>query len=625
MNPSSPLLLIPLLFRLLQKIPIGHVKKCSLALAVVLGTSPMDGSVRASIQALLIAETLRGGASQEVAQFVREVAGTIADAASKARPVLPPPSARARNDVPGSGKVANAEPGSPASFDIGISSDRGGTAVGAASGGEAFQEGGVSDPAAVAIRDMEGVAAYAHALAFIARSANKQRRVWEAHAAVVADATYQSRKLNDDKKGKKPEGQFEDLWPASSCLSPEVVGELPGSFPFLHSSDSLLLHVKAMVGLKRAHRWAKAWLALPEGSSIDCRVSSPVEETGVAYAVKTPAASGDPTEGVVEDPFSHAYSSTLSYDGRGKTSGGEHGLMAATALAATAVDAQHTSVNGRPWQTEQMALVSSTIPPQASRNADVMETVSAPGMASVVGATPATVLSSLDPATANTVAAAVAAATTALVPGGVSAAPPVAASAGAAPAATLANACSPPGIPWSFNNAFVSAIQRPIVGAAGTLANPAAAFAAAAAAAAATALRFPAQQASAVAPNPWSLFPFLSGGPSAFGLGGSVPASSSGTLADPQEAQSASTPIPAPAPLSGISSPIPPVRPTPEPAVETPVVSTGGSRGNTGNADDGADLLELWRLEGAGGGRGRGEEGNTGKDMGDEDMVVVDV
>ncbi|CAM9569635.1 unnamed protein product, partial [Scytosiphon promiscuus] len=72
--------------RAVQDIPVGHVEACSRSLAVLLGTSPPDGSIRASVRALLVAETLRGGASHEVATFVRSLAGLLADAASKARP-----------------------------------------------------------------------------------------------------------------------------------------------------------------------------------------------------------------------------------------------------------------------------------------------------------------------------------------------------------------------------------------------------------------------------------------------------------------------------------------------------------------------------------------------------------
>lgn len=355
---------------------MGHVEKCSRALAVLLGTSPPDGSIRASIRALLVAETLRGGASQEVATFVRSLAALIADAATRARPApqrastplasparrrtetavsaaipapatalspceaippiaVSPPGPSVGGDVlsevavnadaDGSsvsalpevaaahrghaadagfaddgvrgwmspsrpavvtaavGKLPGGPPGN-GGVDGAVEAAAGVTVDGPGRGGR--EEGGdVDDPADISIRDREGAAAYASALVHMARSRKKQREaalLAEAEAArVAALAEQEAERRRKYKKGKSKKGAWalkkqqamveaaqNVLPPASARLwPPTVVGDLPGAFPFSRSGGALLLHARAMVGLKRAQRWARAWLSLPEGSS----------------------------------------------------------------------------------------------------------------------------------------------------------------------------------------------------------------------------------------------------------------------------------------------------------------------------------------------------------------------
>lgn len=379
-----------------QDIPIGHVEKCAHELAVLLGSSPADASLRASLRALLIAETLRGGARSEVAAYVRRLASLIADAASRARPLPAPvtPSPRQHSatttatafDTAAAGQGQDASLSVPGTGDVGgweFGVDSSGNAGGeetqahaqaSVKGGDAAGEGGAdahvcavarglveynddalmhSPPVTNLLRDSEGAAAYAHALVHIARS---KKRQWEAAACVAAgeddgaariealwkseaDAppaapaasppqtagagmdptntvdgevqagtkkhatrTFQAcgpagRRLKTPTAALPDWGQSESVpsvvpsqpapAPEVECAGtrsaaaasppPKVVGGLPGALPFSSSGEALLLHAKAMVGLKRTQRWAEAWLALPAGSSaVGWRLSPPL-------------------------------------------------------------------------------------------------------------------------------------------------------------------------------------------------------------------------------------------------------------------------------------------------------------------------------------------------------------
>ncbi|CBJ27768.1 hypothetical protein Esi_0084_0075 [Ectocarpus siliculosus] len=190
--------------RAIQDIPVGHVEKCSGSLAVLLGTSPPDGSVRASVRALLVAETLRGGASHEVATFVRSLAGLMADAASKASPSKSAASTPTVGNpvIPSGGDSHDNAQFSPGKDEVcvdtlDLDAKKGHCAV-----------GDNTDPAAVSIRDKEGAAAYAHALAYLARSKRKQDRAAalsirekEEAEAVAAAAAAALAEAQSSKKG----------------------------------------------------------------------------------------------------------------------------------------------------------------------------------------------------------------------------------------------------------------------------------------------------------------------------------------------------------------------------------------------------------------------------------------
>ncbi|CAM9432373.1 unnamed protein product, partial [Discosporangium mesarthrocarpum] len=66
--------------------PIGQVEACSQALAVALASSPVHGSLQSCLKSLLLAETLRGGASLEVGHRVRWLATCLRKAVAHARP-----------------------------------------------------------------------------------------------------------------------------------------------------------------------------------------------------------------------------------------------------------------------------------------------------------------------------------------------------------------------------------------------------------------------------------------------------------------------------------------------------------------------------------------------------------
>lgn len=364
-----------------QDIPIGHVEKCTHELAVLLGGAPADASLRASLRALLIAETLRGGASSEVASYVRRLASLIANAASRARP-LPAPVTPSPRQQSSSTTTATAFGAAPAAAtgqgqgeflsisctddvdDVESSANADGEEVqahaeGAKAGGAAGEGGAGANACAVArglveyndatslrsppvitlIQDPEGAAAYAHALVHVARSKKRQR---EAAARVAAGEVRGATRIEALWKGEEdapaaptdlvpqtagasavdptitktinvnvPTGTMKHAtgsrlmartevrcsatplqdWGQSEPLPsvvpspaapnventgtpsppplapPKVVGSIPGVLPFSSSGEALLLHAKAMVGLKRTQRWAQAWLALPEGSS----------------------------------------------------------------------------------------------------------------------------------------------------------------------------------------------------------------------------------------------------------------------------------------------------------------------------------------------------------------------
>ena len=542
---------------------------------MALGTAPADGSVRSSLQALLVAETLRGGASQDVAGMVRSVVGTIADAASKARPppVLPPlPKGAGRGDARDS-CCSGGGAGLGELADDGRRTDTPDCAVGgvSASGAsrdgmglgeeEENEEGSGRDPSAIAIRDMEGVASYAHALAYIARSAGKQRRAWEEHTLIHAEAlaAQESRKSRRSKrKGRKETGwmtwhregqsQVQSLPPPPSKLRPppKVVGELKGSFPFCRSGQSLLMHARAMVGLRRARRWAEAWLAQPGKLS--------------------------PTGGVSE--MEGAEPSVWNVQDSGGKSLYSKGAAQAASVTLLA-GAQHASVSGWPSQTNQAARVSSATPPQKF----------VPGWSPETRPSFASLPNPWNPGEA------IAATAAAFVPGGGGPTAPVAPT-----MSSLPNGFPPFLPPWGLNNA----LALPPLGAIGPPSNPAVAAAAAAANAMAAALRFPVNQAGlGMPPSPW-LFPFLGAGAPAVDYGGFAP------LTETRSAAPVTPPV-----VSGSSE------------LETPVAASmnGSSNGGNDSTDGGVDLLELWKREGAGG--DRGEE--TASDEGDEDLVVVDV
>ncbi|CAN0084640.1 unnamed protein product, partial [Ectocarpus sp. 13 AM-2016] len=266
--------------RAVQDIPVGHVDKCSRSLAVLLGTSPPDGSVRASVRALLVAETLRGGASHEVATFVRSLAGLMADAASKAS------TSKSTTSTPTVGNLvipAGGDSHDNAQFSPGKDEVCADT-LDLDAKERHFPIGDNTDPAEVSIRDKEGAAAYAYALTYLARSKRKQDRAAalairekeeaEAVAAAAAAALAEAQSSKKGKKTKKAawamrrhleavESAQVVLLPSSQEPPPAVVGNLLGGYPFSRSGDSLLMHAKAMVGLKRAHRWVTAWSNAP--------------------------------------------------------------------------------------------------------------------------------------------------------------------------------------------------------------------------------------------------------------------------------------------------------------------------------------------------------------------------
>eukprot|EP00752_Nemacystus_decipiens_P004810 g4377.t1 len=263
--------------RAVQYLPVGHVEACSRSLALLLGTSPPDGSIRASIRALLVAESTRGGASHEVAALVRRLAGLIADAATKARPLpaaeaAAAAAATASEDAGHTGGQAFIEQSQGARAAAADNSDGGG--------------GGGDDtyPAAESIQDEEGAAAYTRALAHLARERSRQKQAVvraaqkkaEAEAAVVAAAVglENARTSNKGNKSKRisratrrhaeaVEAAEALVLPASEVPPPAVDGAIPGGYPFSRSGDALLMHTKAMVGLKRTERWASAWLRAP--------------------------------------------------------------------------------------------------------------------------------------------------------------------------------------------------------------------------------------------------------------------------------------------------------------------------------------------------------------------------
>lgn len=301
-----------------QDIPIGHVERCAHQLAILLGSAPADGAVRASLRALLVAECLRGGASAEVAAHVRRLVSLIADAASRARPLpkpsplqpqsSPAPSPQAtvfapgeiqgqRLPVPMNGGVVGWESRTKSRISgvaSGLTAARAhsdtipGMAEGhvEVAGGKdgrgdcAHARGSVEDGDAPPppqlmnlIRDSESAAAYTHALVHIARSKSKQTEA----ARTATDAENQD------------------------TARLVVVGKLPGAFPCSSSGDSSALHAKAMVGLRRTQRWAEAWLALPWGSSSRGQtVSEPLPAATVTEtARKTLTPEGSSSESIV--------------------------------------------------------------------------------------------------------------------------------------------------------------------------------------------------------------------------------------------------------------------------------------------------------------------------------------
>ncbi|CAM9880155.1 unnamed protein product, partial [Sphacelaria rigidula] len=415
-----------------QDIPIGHVETCAHELAVLLGSSPPDGALRSSLRALLVAETLRGGAGSGVAAQVRHVASIIAAAAARARPIPAPvtPSprhktssiaattfddrARAETETETAGGVGGSSSIPTTGFTAGLvaraeGGDASNIAVAATDGGGGGQGGPDADACSVdgvdmshrppltsLIRDAEGAAAYTHALVHVTRSKRRQREaaavalagglqdfhaLWRggerekgegteevpsagpaapSKTAIIGNdcsgtnrCSGENMRLVDTKKHgtrSRPRQEEEPVGPrlaparntaaaaeavaaaatallscstpvdlgeregsegrsslptplspssTSSCspqsppLSqvqfsrtplcpkftavpaatsaagpPTVVGSLPGALPFSSSGYALLLHAKAMVGLKRAQRWAEAWLTLPECSSV---------------------------------------------------------------------------------------------------------------------------------------------------------------------------------------------------------------------------------------------------------------------------------------------------------------------------------------------------------------------